>query len=102
MIGSTTQEVADFRPGIYQHWKGHLYRALFLAQDSTNRPSSPPEWSEVPGVRVTESSDEPMVIYISLNEPHSGNVCARELWQWNELVKWPENKEWPRFRWMHP
>ncbi len=33
------------------------------------------------------SSEEPTVAYISLDPgPHQGNLCFRELWQWNERV----------------
>lgn len=75
---------ANFRPGIYQHFKGPKYRALFLAEDSTNR--------SVCGVAVEreegilESSQAPMVVYIS-NE--NSVVHVRELSQWNEMVPNP-------------
>lgn len=68
-----------FKPGIYRHWKGPLYRALFLAQESTNRVISH-------RTDATESTEEPLVVYVSLE---SGNVCVRSLEQWNELVPNP-------------
>lgn len=57
----------DFKSGVYRHYKGGLYRALFLAQDSTNRRDA------------AGSTEEPMVVYVSLSEPHQGNVCVRAL-----------------------
>lgn len=76
--------VAAFRPGIYRHWKGNLYRALFLAQDSTNRPTKK---MTLRLDTVFESTEAPVVIYVSLDPgDHAGNVCARDLEQWNELV----------------
>ncbi len=94
---TTERMVKDFRPGLYQHWKGHLYRALFLAQDSTNRD----EHDE-------ESSEEPVVVYVSLSEPHQGNICVRELWQWEQFITWDlkppsyPNQFAPRFDWVGP
>ena len=28
----TTEQINDFKPGIYRHYKGRYYQALFLAQ----------------------------------------------------------------------
>lgn len=78
-------EAQMFRPGVYRHWKGPLYRALFLAQDSTNRP--PPSGSLDPAHET--STREPMVVYVSLGGECAGNVCVRSLEQWNETVKVP-------------
>ncbi len=95
-------EVAAFKPGIYRHWKGGLYRALFLAEDSTNREG--PITTHAPG--QLESSQEPIVIYISLT---NGKPFVRSLAQWNELVPCRPDLEravWekmrPRFEWESP
>ncbi len=130
---ATPEEVAAFRPGVYQHWKGPYYRALFLGQDSTNRELEGLKWAadwcerhagdatlDQTGVErktllrvatklrmeleISASSEEPMVAYVSLNTgPHSGNICFRELWQWNEAV-YPNAKppSFPRFHWIKP
>jgi len=76
----------DFRPGVYMHWKGSKYRALFLAQDSTNRADS------------GGSTEEPVVVYISLEGARAGNVCVRNLQQFMEHVE----AGGPRFRWIAP
>lgn len=82
-----------FKPGLYRHWKGGLYRALFLAQDSTNR---------YPG--KAGSSEEPMVVYMSLDDP--GNLCVRTLAQWNEVVDRMKpvygDAKVLRFKWVGP
>jgi hypothetical protein len=89
---ATQAEVDAFKPGVYRHWKGPLYRALFLSQDSNNGPSG-------------ASSQEPEVIYVSLNEgTRQGQVNNRWLWQWCEIVPavddWKERTHVPRFEWI--
>lgn len=71
-------EVAPLvHPGMYRHYKGGLYRVLLLAQDSTNR-------ADVRGGElVVDSTEAPVVVYISLE---TGNVCVRDLRQWSEWV----------------
>ncbi len=100
---ATHQEITFFRPGLYQHYKGPFYRALLLGNDSTNRHVGYDDHSP-----ILESSDEPMVCYVALDDPHKGNVRLRELWQWNEIVQWegkppshPGPKA-PRFDWVGP
>lgn len=72
------------RPGIYQHFKGPLYRVLFCAQNSTNP-------------LVGEATEESVVIYVSLDDPHKGNLCARLESQFSERVEWPDGSARPRF-----
>ena len=98
---ATREQVEAFRPGVYRHWKGALYRALFLGQDSTNRDGK-------------ESTEEPTVAYVALSDGtgHQGNICFRELWQWMEpvmiSVKGTESMlngprvSVPRFLWRSP
>ncbi len=91
---ATEQQVKDFKPGLYQHWKGPMYLALGLGQDSTNRDNghSGPD----------ESTEEPVVIYVSLDAgPHQGHICVRELWQWAEAVDWGIGV-FSRFSWRGP
>jgi hypothetical protein len=78
----------NFRPGVYEHYKGGLYRALFLAKNSTD------------GVGI---GGEPWVVYICLSPPPNhparpGQVCTRSLKQWNESVT---NGMQPRFRFLN-
>lgn len=96
----------DFKPGIYRHWKGALYRALFLAQDSTNRITIPTT-TKLDGSIAKGSTEEPMVVYVCLDGEHAGNVCARSLAQWNERVDWLDTGNGPfgirpRFEWRSP
>lgn len=64
----------DFMPGIYLHFKGGKYRALFLA--------------------TSEATKEAVVVYVSL---YDGSVWTRSLERWNEYVEWPNGKTNPRF-----
>ncbi len=135
---ASERQVKDFRPGLYRHWKGPLYRALFLGQDSTNRESGlkwAADWCRSHAGDATldrtgverktllraadkfqvmvdlagsESTQEPTVCYISLDDPHKGQVNFRELWQWDEFVTWElkppsyPNQFAPRFDWVGP
>ncbi len=63
-----------FKPGIYRHFKGNFYRALFLATHSETR--------------------EPMVVYIALYG--DGGIFTRPLSMWGETVK-RDGYEGPRF-----
>jgi len=54
----------DFRPGIYRHFKGNLYEALFLATHSETR--------------------EPMVVYRALYGEHA--LFVRPLPMWAETI----------------
>ncbi len=78
-----------FRPGFYKHHKGGLYRALFLAHDSTNT-------SPKPG--------QHLVVYISCapqgeHTEHTGQLNVRALDEWWELIQWPNGEMKPRFTW---
>lgn len=67
-----------FRPGVFVHYKGDAYRALFVAWESTNA-----------------QTREPKVVYVSLTDEHGINV--RSLSEWNELIKWNDGRMRPRF-----
>jgi len=49
----------EFKPGIYKHFKGNLFLALFLAKHS--------------------ETEEDLVIYVDLYENKSGQIWARPL-----------------------
>lgn len=84
MPKATEADVKAFKPGIYVHYKGPRYHALFLGEDSTNREQLT---VEVPHAKwKTESTQEPMVAYVPLEGEFAGKVKFRELWQWNEMV----------------
>lgn len=93
-----TIQAGSFKPGIYRHYKGALYLALFLTEDSNNGPNG------------EQSSQEPEVVYIALEGPKAGQHCNRKLRQWLEQVKvsgWSSEKgDWtklvPRFEWVRP
>ncbi len=99
---ATEQQVKDFKSGLYQHWKGPKYRALFLAQNSTNQWNGDAYGGGEESRVYEEATEEPMVVYVSLDGEHAGNVCARELWQWNQGVEWGDLGVFPRFRWVSP
>jgi hypothetical protein len=76
--------------GVYRHYKGGLYRLLFVAKDSTN--NSP-------------TADEDVAVYVSLND--SGRVSVRLLREFDELVSVPcdppaTSKHVQRFQWVGP
>lgn len=85
MARVTKEEVEMFKPGVYVHYKGPQYHALFLVEDSTNRDGA-------------DSTQEPMVVYVPLEGDHCGTMKARELWQWNERV--PVRPEFPKPSWI--
>lgn len=79
---STKVEQPEFIPGVYRHWKGGLYRALFLVRDSL-------------------SKERLLVIYISMT---NGEMFARPLYgeesSWSDdiLIDHGKTAEWvPRF-----
>ena len=67
----------DFKPGIYKHFKGGLYEALFLAKNS-------------------ENFEEEFVVYKSLE---NGDIWIRSAKMFFEEVK-REEYEGPRFAWV--
>lgn len=99
---TTLEEVESFKPGVYRHYKGGLYRALFLGEDCTNR-----EYQRG-STQGFDSTQEPTVAYVALDGPHAGKICFRELWQWNERLflephALPLTKvSVPRFLWRNP
>ena len=75
-----------FKPGVYQHYKGGTYRAMFLAHNSTN--------GQVEGEKV--------VVYVcltpALDHPEQiGQINVRTLEQWNESVMFKGR----RFQFLH-
>lgn len=66
-----------FRPGIYRHYKGDLYNALFVARNS-------------------EARDEEFVVYQSLKK---GFIWMRPLVMFLEDVE-IDGKKQPRFEWV--
>lgn len=66
-----------FKPGIYQHYKGEQYHAMFVAKHS-------------------EHHDDELVIYQSINDKY---ICARPLTMFLENVEW-DGKITPRFKWI--
>lgn len=76
--------------GVYRHYKGGLYRLLFIAKDSTN--NSP-------------TANEDVAVYVSLSE--GGRVSVRLLREFDERVAVPcgdggEPHHVPRFTWVGP
>lgn len=69
-----------FKPGLYIHYRGDAYRALFIAWESTNA-----------------QPREPKVVYASLSEAEGYGINVRSLKEWNELVEWHDGKMRPRF-----
>ncbi len=64
----------DIKPGIYQHFKGNLYRVLYVARHSETL--------------------EPMVVYQALYG--NGGVWVRPAAMWNEQVS-RDDYSGPRF-----
>ena len=62
--------------GIYEHWKGGLYRLLLVARD--------------------EATGEPVVIYVSVSGG-GGECWVRPLASWLDEVETPAGRR-PRFR----
>lgn len=105
--------IEQFRPGVYRHYKGGRYLALFLTEDSNNRKISCDEAHPNLDVyhpdeaHVGESTQEPEVIYIHLDGPRAGQRCNRKLKQWCEQVvsleRVPGDRQMvPRFTWESP
>lgn len=91
----------EFKPGVYRHYKGGLYYAFFLTEDSNNGPDG------------AESTQELEVVYMALDGMKAGQRCNRKLKQWNETVIVKESRpadiddnettvdvEYPRFKWV--
>lgn len=76
---------SEFTPGVYRHYKGHRYLAMFLARDCNNF-----------------SAHEPSVVYVSLGEPQVGCLNVRRLAEFSEVVAWPDGQHAPRFRYLGP
>ncbi len=65
----------EFKEGIYRHFKGNLYKALFLANDS--------------------ETTEKMVVYQALYGEKE--IWVRPLKMWNESVTLPNGEVVKRF-----
>lgn len=59
-------------PGIYKHYRGHLYRVLFVAKDSNNGPDE----------------DQNVVVYVSLSPEGRtpGRISVRAEEEFDELI----------------
>lgn len=87
--GRVRNSVQDFRPGIYRHYKGSLYRALCLARD--------------------HETQAPLVVYVPLS-PHGDSklpsppqvrpLCTPGQDSWTDRVGYPGSV--PRFEWVGP
>ena len=64
----------SIKPGVYQHFKGGLYKLLLIARDS--------------------ETEEPVVVYVALKD---GSTWTRKLSHWTELVQWPDGTFHARF-----
>jgi len=62
-------------PGVYKHYKGGLYRVLFLAQVSTNGPDE----------------GKLVVVYVSLAD---GTIYSRDDRQFTEIIKHKGQEAW--------
>ncbi len=62
-------------PGLYEHWKGGVYRLLFLAED--------------------EATKEPLAVYVCVSD-RAGRLWARPAASWSEEVDAPGGRR-PRF-----
>lgn len=69
--------MADLKPGVYRHFKGNLYRLLYVAKHSETL--------------------EPMVVYQALYG--EGGIWVRPAPMWTEHVE-KENYSGPRFSWV--
>jgi len=69
--------MADLKPGVYRHFKGNLYRLLYVAKHSETL--------------------EPMVVYQALYG--EGGIWVRPASMWTEHVE-KENYSGPRFSWV--
>jgi hypothetical protein len=81
--------VTDFKLGIYRHWKGGMYLARELVEDSNNNADG-------------ESTQEPTVIYTSLSGLHPGRTYSRWLHQWNDFVEDARGIRVSRFKYVGP
>ncbi len=68
---------ADFRPGVYRHYKGHYYLALGLAR--------------------ADETDEIVVVYTRLYPREGLPMSTRKLAIWNEVVTGADGTQQPRF-----
>lgn len=72
-----SEQAQNFRPGIYRHFKGGMYKALFVARNS-------------------EAHDEEYVVYRSLDR---GGYWVRPLKMFLEYVE-RDGYSGPRFVWV--
>lgn len=68
---------ADFRPGVYRHYKGNYYLALGLARE--------------------DETNETVVVYTRLYPREGLPMSTRRLSVWNEQVTGADGTQSPRF-----
>jgi hypothetical protein len=69
---------ADFKPGVYRHYKGNYYLALGLARE--------------------DETEETVVVYTRLYPRQGLPMSTRRLSAWSELVRGqPDTAPQPRF-----
>lgn len=68
---------ADFRPGVYRHYKGNYYLALGLARE--------------------DETNETVVVYTRLYPREGLPMSTRRLSVWNEQVTSADGTQSPRF-----
>lgn len=68
---------ADFRPGVYRHYKGNHYLALGLARE--------------------DETNETVVVYTRLYPREGLPMSTRRLSVWNEQVTSADGTQSPRF-----
>lgn len=56
-------------PGIYRHYKGAYFLVLFTARNATN-----------------SGNYEDVVVYVSLDDPHAGNINVRDAIEFLEPI----------------
>ena len=71
---------ADFRPGVYRHYKGAHYLALGLARD--------------------DETEALVVVYVRLYAREGLPMSTRRLEVWNEIVTLPDGSQRARFEYV--
>ena len=73
--------IADFKPGVYRHYKGNYYLALGLARE--------------------DETNETVVVYTRLYPREGLPMSTRKLSVWNETVQLePDGALLPRFEYV--
>lgn len=70
-------EPKDMKLGVYKHYKdGAEYRALFVVTNATN------------ASKTISGNYSYMVVYVALTGKYTGNMYAREFYEFHQKVKW--------------